>query len=136
MEQWLFDKDISSRQLFVVDRLPVQKRRAPPKRRLPFTYEEADLYPSVRSCDCQLSCRVRPAIAAAARNPAALLVEHNCPAIDDHQRRPERSGSLLDGRKPMCPIMAAPGEDPDTLGFDMNGEALAIPFHLPISQKA
>jgi hypothetical protein len=32
--------------------------------------------------------------------------------------------------------MAVSGEYPDILGFDMNGEALAIPFHLPISQKA
>lgn len=60
-----------------------------------------------------------------------LFVENNRLAINDHCRRPKRSGCLLYGRKPMRPVMAATREDPDPLRLDVNGKAIAIPFQLP-----
>nr|QEG97868.1 hypothetical protein AgrTiKerr27_00138 [Agrobacterium tumefaciens] len=60
-----------------------------------------------------------------------LIVEHDGFPIDDHRRRPQRSGGLLYGRKPMGPVVAAAGKDPDPLGLDMDRKAIAIPFQLP-----
>ena len=61
----------------------------------------------------------------------ALGVKHNGLAIDDHRFGHERSGGLLNGRKAVRPVMAAAGENPDTLLLDVNSEAIAVPFHLP-----
>jgi hypothetical protein len=61
----------------------------------------------------------------------SFFVEHNGLAVDDHGGRTERTGGLFDCGKPMRPVMAATGEDPDARRFDMNSQSIAMPFQLP-----
>lgn len=55
-----------------------------------------------------------------------LAVKHHGLAIDGHRRRPKRPGSFCNCRKPMRPVMATTGQDPDALRFDMHRQAVAI----------
>ncbi|MGO7331731.1 hypothetical protein AB9E21_00255 [Rhizobium leguminosarum] len=101
MEQWLFDKDISSQQLFVVDRLPVQSdaRRQKDGYHLPVRK-----LIRIHRCTAVIAsflagCAQRSLQQPETRPP--LLVEHNCPAIDDHQRRPH-ADAKRPVQRPFC----------------------------------
>ncbi|TCR68184.1 hypothetical protein EV560_10210 [Bosea sp. BK604] len=79
----------------------------------------------------QLAARAAERLLQGEEIGSALGIEHDSFAIDDRAVDAEQTGSLRHGREAVAPVMAAACDDPDlTAGFGMDGEAIAIPFHL------